>query len=70
MLILLNNELEQRVKTRTAELEKANADLDDFLYTASHDLKSPVSNLEALVVVVKEEFKDVASAGQLRLLDT
>src|SRR5690606_2850185 len=50
MLIVLNNELEQRVKTRTAELEKANADLDDFLYTASHDLKSPVSNLEALVV--------------------
>lgn len=69
MLIVLNNELEQRVKTRTAELEKANADLDDFLYTASHDLKSPISNLEALVVVVKEEFKDVASASQLRFLD-
>jgi nitrogen fixation/metabolism regulation signal transduction histidine kinase len=47
MLVGLNNDLEQRVKARTAELEKANEDLDDFLYAASHDLKSPISNVEA-----------------------
>src|SRR5690606_15194560 len=62
-LIKLNNDLEKRVKDRTKallasekafkvknlELEKTNIDLDNFIYTASHDLKSPIVNLEGLV---------------------
>lgn len=31
------------------KLMSINADLDNFIYTASHDLKSPVSNIEGLV---------------------
>lgn len=68
-LIDLNNELERRVKTRTKdvldrekevnvknkELKKVNIDLDNFIYTASHDLKSPIANLEGLVEILKEE---------------
>ncbi len=31
------------------ELKKRNNDLDNFIYTASHDLKSPISNMEGLI---------------------
>jgi two-component system, sensor histidine kinase len=52
----LNIELEEKVKMRTSELSKKNAelvrinsDLDNFIYTASHDLKAPIMNIEALI---------------------
>ncbi len=32
-------------------LKRANKDLDNFVYTASHDLKSPVSNIEGLISI-------------------
>src|SRR5690349_20274218 len=55
-LIAINNQLEERVKQRTEELvkknlelegknlelKKTNNDLDNFVYTASHDLKGPI----------------------------
>lgn len=31
------------------QLSKINDDLDNFIYTASHDLKAPISNIEGLV---------------------
>ncbi|MBO9700210.1 MAG: PAS domain S-box protein [Sporocytophaga sp.] len=55
-LIDNNNLLEARVRERTEELikknvalEKINTDLDNFVYTASHDLKAPISNIEGLI---------------------
>ncbi|HXA02106.1 MAG TPA: PAS domain-containing sensor histidine kinase [Cytophagaceae bacterium] len=65
----MNSQLEINVKKRTKELmetnrslmesnsmlKKINNDLDNFVYTASHDLKAPISNLEGLLEVLKEE---------------
>jgi two-component system CheB/CheR fusion protein len=31
-------------------LTKINADLDNFIYTASHDLKAPINNIEGLMI--------------------
>ena len=31
------------------QLQRTNVDLDNFIYTASHDLKAPISNIEALL---------------------
>lgn len=45
----LNHSLEERVKERTKELTKINNDLDNFIYTASHDLKAPINNIEGLM---------------------
>jgi len=36
-------------------LTKVNQELDNFVYTASHDLKSPISNIEGLLEVLTEE---------------
>lgn len=41
----LNSELEQRVNVRTAELTRANEDLNQFAYAASHDLQEPLRNV-------------------------
>lgn len=37
------------VENKNKELQKINNDLDNFIYTASHDLKAPVSNIEGLL---------------------
>lgn len=37
------------LELRNIELLKINNDLDNFIYTASHDLKAPISNIEGLL---------------------
>lgn len=41
--------LEQQVGQRTEELRKKNADMEQFLYTASHDLRSPLVTVKTFL---------------------
>ena len=37
------------------ELVRTNADLDTFIYTASHDLRTPIANIEGLLTALREQ---------------
>ena len=45
---------EEKLKFSNAELIKINKDLDDFVYTASHDLKTHIANIEGLTYALKD----------------
>jgi len=51
-LAAINEELRatnEELHTSNAQLLRTNTDLDTFVYTASHDLKAPIANIEGLV---------------------
>ncbi|MHC2991627.1 histidine kinase [Pontibacter sp. HJ8] len=60
----VNQELEERVKARTSELTRVNKDLDNFVYTASHDLKAPINNIEGLMVALDETLQETGQDQQ------
>jgi len=43
------------IENKNKELQKVNLELDSFIYTASHDLMSPITNIEGLMVFLRDE---------------
>ncbi len=61
-------QLEKIIHKRTLQLRETNIslkrmndDLDTYVYAASHDLKSPINNMEGLIAVIRDEIR----AGKL-----
>jgi len=63
----LNEELHarnQELLTANRQLTRTNADLDNFIYTASHDLKAPISNIEGLLLLLRDLLPEAVRANK------
>ena len=65
----LNQELEQRVHDRTQELQAANADLEAFSYSVSHDLRAPLRRVDGFCQMFIEEFGGAVPPEGRRILE-
>ncbi|MEQ1560306.1 MAG: PAS domain-containing protein [Methyloglobulus sp.] len=54
----LNTELEQRVEMRTEELATLNQSLESFVYSVSHDLKTPLRGIEGYSRLLRQDYDE------------
>ncbi len=69
-LLLLNEELEDRVRQRTHQLEMANKELEAFSYSVSHDLRAPLRAVNGYAKILEEDYFKVFDDEGKRLLKT
>lgn len=57
-LSAINEDLDRKVKQRTAELEKSTEELSQFLYRSSHDILGPLASIQGLYNLAYKDLKD------------
>ncbi|HEX4872661.1 MAG TPA: PAS domain-containing protein [Nevskiaceae bacterium] len=56
--VTLEIEVQQALESNARELERANAELDDFTYVASHDLKEPLRGMGSYARFLLEDYAE------------
>ncbi|MBM4331865.1 MAG: HAMP domain-containing protein [Deltaproteobacteria bacterium] len=68
-IMVSRDELEQRVRDRTAQLEAANKELEAFSYSVSHDLRAPLRAIDGFSRVIMEDYTGKLDAEGKRYLN-
>jgi signal transduction histidine kinase len=67
-LAAINGELQTTnaaLSSTNAQLTRTNVDLDTFVYTASHDLKAPITNIESIVLALRDTLPTAVQQDEL-----
>ena len=63
--VTARRQAEQALQVANERLVRINGELDTFVYTASHDLKSPITNIEGLLLALREQLPPAAQQQEV-----
>jgi signal transduction histidine kinase len=63
--ITWRKQAEEQLRANLTQLQRTNNDLDTFVYTASHDLKAPITTIEAILLALREHLPPAAQQDAL-----
>lgn len=62
-------QVEDKLKAQNHELSRINAELDRFVYSASHDLRAPLMSIKGLINLIRLESQSEPILNYLNLVD-